>query len=300
MEKRKTITVKLDVYEDKVKEFRALLHLLKISLNESGYEKVKRNYYDSTFFDTYVKEYFDFIKNFVDMIFISSIDGENPVPNIAIMSVPYYNSDAVIPEFESDWTNQEESSGTDLDICESDKESQSLGINSDPLFIQINEFIAGSKEVNKLLDKKKLLGLAHFIIHYAKNIKRKTFQIDEFWKAAASYRLGKGIKIPQDLYELITTKKMYGYRMDVHTVLGKKSKQDDYLLVHRIHELLIFNFPEMAASPHQVNVFTGYICHFLGVFDNKGKFEEDSGGGKSWREYLAVNVKNHLKTFDNQ
>ncbi len=291
MENRKTTFVKLEVYEDKAEEFKALLHLLKSVLNDFGFEQTRENYYDPVVFDTHIKNYFEFLKYLVEMVHIPSINGEDPVPSIDLMSVPesyeFKRYQAPI-QFGNELKENIESTinlneyGTPIFLLES------------PLYPTVMKFIKESKGLPYLSDSLKMEKFAAFIIHFATNIKRKSYAVDEFWRAAASYTPNSESKLPHDLYRLITMHQMFGYRLDAHTIQGKKSKRDDYQLVHRIHEMLIDNFPELKESPHQAHVFTGYTCHFLGVFDDIETFKENSSGGKNWREYLAANVKNHL------
>ena len=81
MEERKTVLVKLEIYEDQVEEFRALVYLLKNNLSEENVERhIKSNYRDTTVFDKYIKSYVDFIRCFLKMIHVPSLDVNNPLP----------------------------------------------------------------------------------------------------------------------------------------------------------------------------------------------------------------------------
>lgn len=286
MEKRKTVSVQLEVYEDKVEEFKALLHLLKSSLTEESIELARSNYNEPALFDSHIKAYLEFIRNWMEVVFIPSIDSENPVPTIDLMPVPYIQRNAV--QIQSD----EESSDNKNEGGDENSNNGLLG--------EIQEFIKGSKELPHILSPSERNSLAQFIFQYAKYIQRKKYFVDDFWECASKYHQIKSLDLPYDLRNIVSLYSLFGYRLGAHVISNRKTKMDDYRLVHRIHDQLLFDFEELKKSDYQARVITGYICHFMGIYQDKETFNERSSGGKNWREYLAANVKSHLERIHNQ
>ncbi len=51
MENRKTKTIKIEIYEDRELEFRALVWLIKSNLDDNGIERIRNFYIDPSAFD---------------------------------------------------------------------------------------------------------------------------------------------------------------------------------------------------------------------------------------------------------
>lgn len=327
MDNRKTTFVKLEIYEDKVDEFKGLLWVLKKTLNKDGIDRIRNNYHDPSFFDKNNRKFVEFLQYIIEMIKIQSIDGENEIPSIDIYSVAEgigdgKESEMTLPVFddESPFTGHYHELGKvdDLEDFDESKKAEFLemigeestikadGTQEEALNDEIKFFIRLSKDLRKKLSEKREAELVRFIKHHIKARSIKHYRRDSFWEAAKSAQFNHEV-IPPDLMLLFNLNSMYGHRYSSNVIFQdgqlytpkKMTSKEKYNLTTDLFQHTRYWFRDLAdgaSRDYQLRIITGFILSKIGLLDS----DEDYKGSKDWRVYLSEMVKNWLIVIEDE
>ena len=223
MKNRPTKTIKLEIYEDQTQEFMGLLWLLKSALKneEFSFEMIRNYYEDPSIFDNVSKDYLYFIKKFVEMVFIQSVDGENPTPSVDVFHVGNYpviknghisnSQNNIFPQidFDPDFDGDlEEVVVVNLNEMNDPKQ------NGTPLESETKDFIERSTVLPKIFNQDNLQLLIQFIDYQINNRKITVYQRDKFRDAAIRYT-NKSRTIASDIDHLIHNPFLFKYSSNV-------------------------------------------------------------------------------------
>ena len=309
MEERKTVTVKLEIYEDQVEEFRALVYLLKNNLSEEKVERhIKSNYRDTTVFDKYIKSYVDFIRCFLKMIHVPSLDINNPLPMNREFPHVHLSTPTELTELgekeleelsvlkdeknvieESNWDEasaheySEYPIGEEPEIDLTEKHERAISF--------IDRFIKDGKEITEKRQK----DLARLITEYVFALKTENVEVDDLFLAAMN-----STTIPKclnsDLSHLVSLNMIMDFRYSSNVVLKKKlgyskkeiKKRGLYLLAFDIYDRIKTLFKELVSeNEEELFAITGFILSEIGHIYTEEGYEEESMGTSSWLSYIA-------------
>jgi len=312
MEKRKTVTVKLEVYEDQVDEFKALIYFLKNNLSEqkvetlieSKYEDIKIEDTDVSVFDQYIKSYIDFIRSFFNMVYVPSLDGNSQsqinreIPYVPLSGPPRLNKmevdelrgkkDEKSEEIETSW---DEASAHEYSKYPVGEEPEiELTEKHDKAVSFINRFIKDKKNITERRQK----DLARLITEYVAALKTENIEADDFFLAAKNTT-----SIPRsldgDLQLLVSLNMFLGFRYSSNVVFNDKQgysqkemkKGDVYLLAFDIYDRIKTHFKELdSENEEELFAVTGYILGEIGHMDTEDKFNDESMSTSSWLSFI--------------
>ncbi len=289
MEERKTVTVKLDVYEDQEDEFRAIIYFLKKTLNDDSIENlIRNNYKDPSGFDLYGKRYTNFLQDFFGMIQLDksgegehlSLSDDNSKPKELKISNARGSKR---PDWKKALIN---------DAATSEKISLVKG------------FIGRMTKVADVWEDKAIEELIYYITYLIMDKQIEYFQIDKFTQAASnadlSIRTG-------DLRHLINMWKITDRPFLSNIVLQRSSipssksvKTDKkYRLAGDLLNKIEFFFPQLyqkdTDTDYSLRVIIGFVLSELNILLKEGEFLETKKGSKPWKDYLAETVLTWLK-----
>ncbi|MCC6725550.1 MAG: hypothetical protein IT258_13665, partial [Saprospiraceae bacterium] len=292
-----------------------------------------RNFYDEpSIFENHIREYADFIRDFMSMIYIPSIDGETPIPSVSISPVSYQvmSSDKASIPREKNKKNIEEPVDLNLDGTDEfmDEEklkefNEMIGGNIDyvhketkeelQLREDVAEFISKSSTISNFLSENRQNDLIKFVVHLIMTRGIKFFQTDKFWEAAWNYSRQSRL-IDTDIKRIIFSPFSFRYGSNVvfqdTAIYTPKQIQawEKYLLAGDIYQYMEFWFPELstfyAKNDYQLRLLTGLVLSSIKIAGKQSLLlNEDEflakpnlkKSKKTWREYLAEYTLNWLR-----
>lgn len=320
MEERKTVTVKLDVYEDQVEEFKALIYFLKNNLREEKVETlIKSEYQDIkiedtgvSVFDKYIKSYIDFIRSFLNMVYVPSIDGDSQsqinreIPYVALSAPPRLDEKEEELSIEKDEKSEEvESSWDEASAHEYSKypvgEEPEIDVTEkhDKAVSFINRFIKDRKNITERRQR----DLARLITEYVAALQTENIQVDDFFLAAKNSN-GIPKSLDGDLQLLVSLNKMLDFRYSSNVVFNDKQgynqkemkKGDVYLLAFDIYDRIKTHFKELGSeNEEELLAVTGFILSEIGHIHIEEVYLVESNRTYSWLSYIIKMTKDWIE-----
>jgi hypothetical protein len=324
MENRRTKRVTLEIYEDQETKFRGLIWLLKKLLDEHSMNQIRRHYEDPSVFDDCVKEYWEFLREFFGMIYISSID-EAPVPLVDITPV-WTRKRKLQPlefEIEDEKSDKEECNDEIGDEITAEKQMEfekmigggitldsEVGREEMDLIKEIKEFVEKSKVIKKTLSQERKEDLIDFIQHQIRERNIRVYRKDKFLEAAMAYKR-ELTTIDTELKYVIANPFLFRY--DPSAVFQplseynprKMNVRERYRLTGDLFQHMEFYFPELSeyiiGKDYQLRTITGFILAKISknqkkkVLLDEDEYLDKMKGTKPWRKYLADYVVNWLR-----